>query len=165
MISRVSIQNGKTDCGEVDEALCLGWIDGVRQSLDENRYTIRFTPRKSNNTWSRVNLQRVNELTSQGRMQPAGLRTLHARDRKKSGLCSYERATAKLDAAYEDRFRANPKAWAFIHAQPPGYRSTARFWVMRAKKEETRLKRLEQLIDDSAYGRTMPPLTRRTKSE
>ena len=96
------IQDGKTDCGEVDEALCFGWIDGVRQSLDENRYTIRFTPRKSNSTWSCVNIQRVNELTNQGRMQPAGLATLHARDHKKSGLSSYERATAKLDAAYEN---------------------------------------------------------------
>ena len=97
-------------------------------------------------------------------MQFAGLRTFHARDHKKSGLSSYERATAKLDAAYENRLQANPKVWAFFHAQPLGYQSTARFWVMSATRAETRLKRLEQLIEDSAQGRTIPPLTRRSKS-
>ncbi len=148
----------------VDEALCFGWIDGVRKSLNDESYTIRFTPRKPGSTWSRVNIQRVAELSRLGRMQPSGLAVFQARDEKKTGLYSFERAAVKLDAAYENKLRANAKAWTFFQAQAPWYRRTASFWVMDAKREETRLKRLDQLIHDSAEGRTIPPLTRRTKS-
>ncbi|HEX9077774.1 MAG TPA: YdeI/OmpD-associated family protein [Anaerolineae bacterium] len=148
----------------VDEALCFGWIDGIRKSIDDVSYTIRFTPRKPDSTWSSVNVRQVVELTKMGRMTPAGLKVFEERDLKKSGLYSYERANAKLDAAYETKLRANKKAWAFFQAQPPSYRRLASWWVISAKKEETRLKRLDRLIQDSAHARTIPPLTRPTRS-
>lgn len=147
----------------VDEALCFGWIDGIRKSIGDVSYMIRFTPRKSDSTWSSVNVRRVAELTKMGRMTPDGLKVFEERNLAKSGIYSYERANAKLDAAHESRLRANKKAWAFFQAQPPSYRRLASWWVISAKKEETRLKRLDRLIQDSAHGRTIPLLTRPTR--
>jgi uncharacterized protein YdeI (YjbR/CyaY-like superfamily) len=136
----------------VDEALCFGWIDGIRRTIDEESYSIRFTPRRARSNWSAVNLKRVEELTRLGRMHPAGLRAYEARD--PSRTYSYERKEdQKLDPAYEAKLKANKKAWTFFQAQPPYYRRIASLWVMDAKKEETRLKRLATLIDDSAHGR------------
>ena len=145
----------------VDEALCFGWIDGVRRTIDEERYTIRFTPRKPRSTWSAINLKRVDELTKLGRMQPAGAAAFARREAARSQIYSYEqRSEAALDDGFEREFRANERAWAFFQAQPPWYRRTAIYWVMTAKREETRQKRLATLIDDSAHGRRIAPLSR-----
>jgi uncharacterized protein YdeI (YjbR/CyaY-like superfamily) len=150
----------------VDEALCFGWIDGLRKSIDDVSYAIRFTPRKPHSIWSAVNIKRVDELTAQGQMRPAGLKAFAERTDKKSGVYAYEqRNAAELDAADEQQLRANTQAWDFFQAQPAWYRKTAIWWVISAKQEATRRKRLATLIDDSAHGRTIPPLTRRTKAE
>ena len=144
----------------VEEALCFGWIDGVRRSLDHESYTIRFSPRKPNSTWSRVNLEKVEELRRRGRMRPAGLRVYEGRREAGAGVYSYEqREAAELPAEYEERLRANRAAWDFWTARPPSYRRAAVWWVVSAKKEETRERRLARLIEDSASGRTVPPLT------
>jgi uncharacterized protein YdeI (YjbR/CyaY-like superfamily) len=137
----------------LDEALCFGWIDGIRKTVDESRYTIRFTPRKPASIWSNVNIRRANELIALGRMTPAGLAAFQAHQQEKSGVYSYENRPRQLDAKYEKKFRANKTAWDFFQSQAPYYRRTASAWVMTAKKEETRLRRLAVLIEDSAQGR------------
>jgi uncharacterized protein YdeI (YjbR/CyaY-like superfamily) len=145
----------------VDEALCFGWIDGVRRSIDDERYMIRFTPRRPRSVWSAVNIGRVAALTAEGRMHPAGRKAFEARREDRSGIYSYERREeAVLDPAYEKRFRARRKAWASFQAMPRSYRQGAIRWVMTAKKEETRERRLATLIESSAADRTVPPLTR-----
>ena len=150
----------------VDEALCFGWIDGKGQRIDDRRYTIRFTPRRKGSNWSSVNVKRVGELKRLGRMHPAGLAEFKARRKDRSGIYSYEqRHKASLAAPDERRFRANKKAWSFFQARPAGYRTTAIWWVVSAKREETRDRRLATLIDDSEHGRTIAPLTRRTGTE
>jgi len=128
----------------LDEALCFGWIDGVRKRFDEASYTIRFTPRKPDSIWSAVNTSRIGELVKQGRVHPAGQHVFDRHDPKKSELYSYERATCQLDGAYEKKFRANKKAWEFYQAQAPWYRRTSAWWVVSAKREETRQRRLAQ---------------------
>jgi uncharacterized protein YdeI (YjbR/CyaY-like superfamily) len=144
----------------VEQALCFGWIDGVRRSLDEDSYTIRFTPRKPGSAWSRVNLEKVEELKRRGLMRPAGLRAYEERVEAKSGIYSYEqREAAKLPVAYEERLRANAAAWEDWSARPPSYRKAATWWVVSAKREETRERRLAQLIEHCEKGRTVPPLT------
>ena len=145
----------------VDQALCFGWIDGVRRGIDDESYTIRFTPRKVTSTWSSVNIKRVGELTSEGLMRPAGLEAFERRSAAKSGIYSYEqRREAKLDAEQERQFRAHEQAWSFFQSQPAGYRRTATYWVVSAKRDETRRRRLATLIDDSANGRRLRHLTR-----
>jgi uncharacterized protein YdeI (YjbR/CyaY-like superfamily) len=136
----------------LDEALSFGWIDGVRKRIDAAAYTIRFTPRKPGSIWSAVNIERVRQLTSRGLMQPPGLRVYAGRDERKTRQYSYEREQGKLDPALDAALRADRKASAFFDAQPPGYRKTTIFWVMSAKKEETRARRLAHLIDRSASG-------------
>ncbi len=136
----------------VDQALCYGWIDGVRQSLGGESYAIRFTPRRPNSHWSAVNLKRVAELIELGLMQPAGLAVYDGRDPAKAEQYAYERNHAALDAAFEAEFRADAAAWTYWEAQPPHYRRGASHWVMSAKREETRRKRLVTLIADSAAG-------------
>lgn len=146
----------------VDEALCFGWIDGVRKRIDAESYMIRFTPRQPRSIWSAVNIKRAQELLEAGLMRPAGLKAFEARQDDKSAIYAYEqRHTAELDAASEEQFRANPAAWAFFQAQPPSYRKAAIWWVVSAKKEETQRKRLATLIADSEQGRPIAPLTRR----
>lgn len=146
----------------VDQALCFGWIDGVRKRLDDVSYTIRFTPRKAGSIWSSVNLERVRELTAQGLMTPAGLKAHEARTGEKSGVYAYEQqAPPTLSPGYAKQLKANKQAWAFFQAQAPWYQRTAIHWVMSAKKEETRLKRLATLLEDSGSGRTLKHLTRR----
>lgn len=148
----------------VDEALCFGWIDGVRRSLGTDAYSIRFTPRRPTSIWSAVNVAKVAMLTKQGRMQPAGLRAFEARKAARTGVYSFERKeAAQLAPAEERALRGNRKAAAFFDAQPPWYRRAALHWVVSAKRDETRARRLQQLIADSAAGRTIPPLTRREK--
>lgn len=145
----------------VDQALCFGWIDGVRRSIDESRYTIRFTPRKPRSTWSNVNIKRMGELGELGLVHAAGHSAFAARDSKRSGIYAYEaRRLAAFDAEAERRFKANGAAWSFFSAQAPWYRRTATFWVVSAKREATRAARLEQLITHSAAGRRLPPLDR-----
>jgi uncharacterized protein YdeI (YjbR/CyaY-like superfamily) len=130
----------------VDEALCFGWIDGVRKSIDEESYSIRFTPRKPKSIWSAVNIRKVEELRKQGLMQPAGLAAYDKRDENKSAIYAYEKATVKLDAEFEEKFKANVKAWTFFQSQAPYYLKTAIYWVMNAKQETTKINRLEKLI-------------------
>jgi uncharacterized protein YdeI (YjbR/CyaY-like superfamily) len=144
----------------VDEALCFGWIDGVRRSLGEDAYTIRFTPRRRTSIWSAVNVARVKELTRQGRMTPAGQRAFEARTPERTGVYSFERR-AELSPEQAAQLRGNAKAARFLEAQPPWYRRAVAHWVTSARKVETQQKRLAQLIADSAAGRTVPPLTRR----
>jgi uncharacterized protein YdeI (YjbR/CyaY-like superfamily) len=145
----------------LDEALCFGWIDGVRRSLDAERWFQRFTPRKAKSVWSLVNVRKVEALAAAGRMTPAGLAAFEARDEKRTGLYSFEQGKAPTLGREELRvFRAKAKAWAFFQAQPPGYRRTATFWVMSAKQPETKHRRLAQLIDDSAKGLRLGMLSR-----
>jgi uncharacterized protein YdeI (YjbR/CyaY-like superfamily) len=139
----------------LDEALCFGWIDGIRKSIDEERYTIRFTPRQPSSNWSNVNIKRVQELMAEGRLKPAGLAAFEARTQGKSGVYSYENRPQRLSAEYEKKFRANKQAWEYFQSQAPYYQRTACAWVMTAKKEETRLRRLAALIEDSAQGRKL----------
>ncbi|HVE78212.1 MAG TPA: YdeI/OmpD-associated family protein [Gemmatimonadaceae bacterium] len=140
----------------VDGALCFGWIDGVRKSIDESSYRIRFTPRRPRSIWSAVNLRRVQALIEAGLVAPAGMRAFEARDPKRSGLYSFEqRKEAALAPADEARFRANAGAWKFFQARPPGYRRMATWWVVSAKREATRQRRLAALIEDSARGRAI----------
>ena len=145
----------------VDEALCFGWIDGLRKKLDEESYVIRFTPRKPSSNWSAKNITRIEELIAEDRVRPAGLAIYAARDPDKSRVYSFERRkAAKLDAEQEARLRANEAAWKFFQSQPPGYRRTAIHWVISAKREATRERRLNTLIEDSAAGRRIAPLRR-----
>jgi uncharacterized protein YdeI (YjbR/CyaY-like superfamily) len=145
----------------VDGALCFGWIDGIRKSLDEISYVIRFTPRRARSIWSAVNIKRVGELTKLRLMWPAGLKAFEKRSGDRSEIYAYEqRKGAKLSTAYEKQFRANRKAWDFFRTQPPSYQRTASWWVISAKKEETRSKRLARLIKDSEQQRSIRPLTR-----
>ncbi len=145
----------------VDEALCFGWIDGVRKNLDETSYTIRFTPRKSGSIWSAVNIKRVLVLIEQGRMQPAGLTAFEARRENRVGIYSYEQRPVQFEEAYEKQFRLNEVAWEFFQSRPPSYRKTACWWVLSAKTEVTRLRRLEKLIEESAQGRRLDDRYRR----
>jgi uncharacterized protein YdeI (YjbR/CyaY-like superfamily) len=147
----------------VDEALCFGWVDSIRRSVDDKRYTNRFTPRKPTSNWSEVNVRRVEELARQRRMRAPGRKAFEARQPKKAGTYSYEqRYDVRLSPEFERRFRARKTAWAWFRDQPPSYRSAALYWVMSAKKPETRGRRLSALIEDSAVGRRVPPLRRPT---
>jgi uncharacterized protein YdeI (YjbR/CyaY-like superfamily) len=143
----------------VDEALCFGWIDGVRRGAGADAYTIRFTPRKPASTWSKVNVAKVEALTKAGRMRPAGVAAFERRTAERTGIYSFESENHGL-GAYEAELRANKKAWAWFEKQPPGYQRTAAHWVTSAKKEETRRSRLATLIADAAAGRKIKPLRR-----
>jgi uncharacterized protein YdeI (YjbR/CyaY-like superfamily) len=147
----------------VDHALCFGWIDGVRRRIDDTSYSIRFTPRKTRSTWSAVNIKRMKELVEEGLVAPAGLAAFERRTDDRSAIYSYDqRKSAKLEPDQERRLRADERASAFFEAQPPSYRRAAIHWVTSAKRPETRERRLVQLIEYSAAGRTVPPLTRPT---
>lgn len=138
----------------VDEALCVGWIDGIRKTIDAESYKIRFTPRKATSNWSAVNIGRVKELTKLGRMRPAGLKAFERRKEAKSGIYAYEnRKSAVFGKAEAKQFRARAKAWDFFQRQPEGYRKLMTWQVISAKKEETRQKRLQKLIAESEAGR------------
>jgi uncharacterized protein YdeI (YjbR/CyaY-like superfamily) len=146
----------------VDEALCVGWIDSIRYSLDAERSAQRFTPRRKGSNWSAVNIAKVAELTAQGRMRPAGLEAFEARTDARSAVYSYEQRHAAAFATDDEaRFRANARAWEWWASRPPSYRTAATYWVVSAKKPETQARRLDTLIEDSAAGRTVKPLTPR----
>lgn len=136
----------------LDEALCFGWIDGVRKSFNETSYTIRFTPRKSRSIWSNVNVRHVERLKKEERMQPPGLEAYNRRDAKRTGIYSFENRPRELSPEYEKIFRQNKAAWKFFQEQPAGYKRLMVFRTMSAKKEETRLRRLQQLIESSEKG-------------
>jgi uncharacterized protein YdeI (YjbR/CyaY-like superfamily) len=139
----------------VDQALCFGWIDGVRKSIDEARYVIRFTPRKASSTWSSVNIKRVKILQEQNLMRPCGLKAFGSRRASRSGIYSYEKRPASLPRHYAARLKQRPQASDFFAAQAPSYRRAAIWWVVSAKQEATRLRRLEQLIKESEQQRRL----------
>ena len=137
----------------VDEALCFGWIDGVRKRIDEHAYEIRFSPRKATSIWSAVNIRRVEQLTQEGSMRPAGLRAFAARTEAKSRIYAFEQGDLELAPAYAKQLASKPRAAKFFAELPAGYRKKVIWWVMSAKQEETRRKRLATLISDCALGR------------
>ena len=136
----------------VDEALCLGWIDGVRKSLDDEAYTIRFSPRKPSSIWSAVNIRNMERLIKENRVKPAGMKAFAARKENRSGIYSYEQRSPELVEPYAEIFQRNKPAWKFFAAQPPGYRKMMNWYVVSAKREETRMQRLERLIKASGNG-------------
>lgn len=142
----------------VDEALCCGWIDGIRKRVDDERYTIRFTPRKPGSIWSAINLRRAEELLAAGRMRARGVEAFRNRREDRSRVYAYEQSGPKLDAAHERLFKATPKAWRFFRTRSDRYRRTATWWVVSAKKEETRARRLAVLIACSGEERPIPAL-------
>lgn len=149
----------------VDEALCFGWIDGIRKSIDDVSYAIRFTPRKARSTWSGVNIKRAHELTKLGLMQPAGLKAFQAREENRSGIYSYEQRSPQLPVPYSQQLKKNRAAWKFFEAQPPSYRKAANWWVLSAKRKDTRIKRLHKLIEYSAQGQRIPEFLSAKKSK
>ncbi len=142
----------------VDQAICFGWIDGLRKSIDEESYKIRFTPRKPTSHWSAVNIKKVEKLTQLGLMMPAGIEAFKKRDEKRSKQASYEQKNVILSPQYEMKIKANQKAWTFFKMLAPSYKKATIHWVMSAKKEETRLRRLAILIHSSEEGQKVPPL-------
>ena len=141
----------------VEEALCFGWIDGKARRIDDEVTGQRFTPRRKGSSWSAINIAKVAVLSAAGRMHPAGLRAFEERDRRKDASYSYERPAASLPAEWEERFRADPAAWAGWEAETPSYRRTATHWVMSAKRAETRERRLATLIVDTAARKRVKP--------
>lgn len=136
----------------LDEALCFGWIDGVRKNLDETSYTIRFTPRKPRSIWSLVNVNHVERLKKEGRMHAAGLDAYARRDPKRTGIYAFENEPKQLSPAYEKTFRQNKKAWKFFEDMAPSLKKVSIHWIMSAKKEETQLRRLKHVIENSEKG-------------
>lgn len=143
----------------VDEAICFGWIDGVRKSIDETSYSIRFTPRKPGSIWSVINIQKIENLSKEGRMHSRGMAAFEKRQAKKSAIYSYEKPPENLSEEFLKKFKSNQKAWNFFQSMAPSYRRTAIHWVMTAKQESTRLKRLNELIADSEAARKIKPLS------
>ncbi len=143
----------------VDEALCFGWIDGIRKLVDKDSYCIRFTPRKVKSIWSKINIKKVEELTQKGLMHPAGLEIFNKREESKSKIYSFENRPKKLNRFLENQFKADKIAWSQFLSMPPSYQKTAIFWVMSAKQDATRQKRLDMLIRDSKAGQKIKPLS------
>ena len=137
----------------VDQALCFGWIDGVRRSIDEESYCIRFTPRRKNSNWSAINIKKVEELTTAGLMTLEGLKAFSFRKENKSGIYTYENDVVDLDPKYESQFKENKLAWNFFMEQAPSYKKVITQWIMVAKQEKTRLSRLEKTIKESEQQR------------
>jgi len=152
-------RSGITYAEALDEALCFGWIDGLKKRVDDLRFKQRFTPRKPGSNWSFINIGHVQRLTKVGRMKPAGLQAFAVRTKARSGVYSFENKPRALSPALQRMFASEKAAWEFFQQQPPGYRRVAAFWVMSAKQEATRLRRLARLIADSKAGRRMGVLT------
>ena len=146
-------KKGLTYPQAVDEALCFGWIDGLKKRFDDAAFMQRFTPRRARSIWSLVNTRRIAELIKEGLVTPVGLQTFQQRDEKRSGIYSYENLRQPLAPAHEKLFKANRKAGEFFRAQPPGYQKLATRWIMDARKEETQVKRLKMMIDAAAKGK------------
>jgi len=139
----------------VDQALCFGWIDGIKKRVDDVSYMHRLSPRKKGSIWSSVNIKRADELINLGQMHPAGLKAFQERDREKQKLYSYERSITELDDSFIKLFKKNTKAWDFFQLQPPSYKKVAALWVTSAKKDQTKLSRLNTLIEDSANSKRL----------
>jgi len=154
-------ENGLTYRQALDEALCFGWIDGVRRAVDHQSFSTRFTPRRPKSKWSAINIRRAAELEAEGRLHPSGKAAFAARDLPTTKRYSYETRPTQLDPSYLARLKANTRAWAFFRGQPPWYQRTSSFWVMEGKREETRERRLAELITRSARGEPIKLLDRR----
>ena len=157
-------KKGATYSEALDEALCYGWIDGVRYAVDATRYKIRFTPRKPKSIWSLVNVRHVLRLKKLGRMAEPGLKAFAAREQHRTGIYSFEQKRPGLSAKHKKLLRANRLAWAFFSRQAPWYQRTAGYWVSSAKREETQLRRLATLVEDSEKGRRIDRLNPKVKS-
>lgn len=147
----------------VDQALCFGWIDGIRKSIDDQAYMIRFTPRRPKSNWSAVNLKRVPELKKAGLMTPAGIAAYQRRDKEKTNQYAYEKAKAQLPPAFQKTFRQNRSAWQYFQSLPPSVRQPSICWVITAKQESTRIRRLEKLIHHSSRSERLPQFISPTK--
>jgi uncharacterized protein YdeI (YjbR/CyaY-like superfamily) len=158
---KASGKGGVTYAEALDEALCFGWIDGVRKRVDELSFTQRFTPRQPTSNWSLINIRHVKRLKTAGRMMPAGLKAFAARSSAKSGVYSFENRPRELSRALQRQFKSDRAAWDFFQQQPPGYRRLACFFVMSAKQEETRQRRLARLMSDSKQGRRLGVISSR----
>lgn len=159
-------KGGMTYHEALDEALCFGWIDGIRKKLDDVSFTNRFTPRKPRSIWSNVNIAHVERLTRTGRMHPSGTAAFKAKEDSRSGVYSFERETAELDPEMKRRFQRNKAAWTYFESAPPYYRRIAAWWIISARRNETREKRLAVLIQCSAKATRLPgftPASRKTK--
>ena len=152
-------KGGLTYHEALEEALCFGWIDGIRKKLDDVSFTNRFTPRRPRSIWSNVNVAHVERLTRAGKMRAPGIAAFNARDDARTGVYAFERENAKLEPGMEQRVRKNKAAWKYFEAAPPYYRKLVTWWIVSAKREETRDKRLEILIECSARGSRLPQLT------
>ena len=148
----------------LDEALCFGWIDGVRRSLDETSYQQRFTPRRARSIWSLVNVKHIERLKKEGKMHAAGLAAYEQRDPKRTGIYAFENAPREISAEYEKEFRKTKGAWEYFQTYPPYLKKTVSYWVMSAKKEETRSARLQRLIESCAKGERIGVLPSKAKS-
>jgi uncharacterized protein YdeI (YjbR/CyaY-like superfamily) len=148
----------------VDEALCVGWIDGIRKGIDEVSYRIRFTPRRATSVWSAINIERVRVLTAEGRMRPGGLRAFEGRKSNRVGIYSYEQRSDQLPEPYASALKRRRAAWSFFQTQPPSYRKAVGWWIVSAKREETRQRRLATLIEDCVAGRRIAGLRPLKKS-
>ncbi|MEO6844962.1 MAG: YdeI/OmpD-associated family protein [Ginsengibacter sp.] len=142
----------------VDEAICFGWIDGVRKSIDVESYRIRFTPRKPTSIWSAINIKKVEELSKKGLIHPQGLAAFSKRLEKKSAIYSYEKEPETLSPGFLKKLKANKKAWTFFQTMAPSYQRTCAHWIMTARQEATKMKRLEELINDSVMERKIKRL-------
>jgi len=149
----------------LDEALCFGWIDGIRKSIDDESYQIRFTPRRKGSKWSEVNIRRAKELIILGKMKPAGFKEFENRKKYNSVKYSCEEKIEKLSSDFEKQFKSNKLAWEYFQKQAPYYKRTVSFWIMSAKKEETRLRRLQILINDCANKKKIDLLKPNVKSK
>lgn len=149
----------------VDAALCFGWIDGIRKRHSDNSYKVRFTPRRPNSNWSARNVARMQALIAEGLVEQAGLSAFKKRDPRTEASAARERRQAKLPSAYELRIKADRKAWQYLQSARPSYRKQVAFWILSAKKEETRIRRLEVLIASSRRGEPIPPLRWSTKGK
>ncbi|MEZ5009200.1 MAG: YdeI/OmpD-associated family protein [Chitinophagales bacterium] len=145
----------------VQEAVCYGWIDGIRKTIDDKSYKIRFTPRKPDSIWSALNIKYVAALTKEGKMMPAGIKAFKKRKDDKSSIYSHEQNEVKLNKRYEDQIKANKKAWIYFESLPPGYKKHTIYYVMSAKREATQLKRMQILIESAEQGLKIPHLRRK----
>jgi uncharacterized protein YdeI (YjbR/CyaY-like superfamily) len=152
-------KKGATYSEALDEALCFGWIDGVRRSIAADSYMIRFTPRKPKSIWSLVNVRHVERLQKAGKMAEPGLKAFALREKHRTGIYSFEQKRPGLSAKFKKLFRANGPAWEFFSRQAPWYQRTAGHWVVRAKQEETRLRRFAKLVEVSVNGQRLDQLT------
>ncbi len=161
LVGYYKVSSGKpsiTWSESVDQAICFGWIDGIRKSIDEQSYSIRFTPRRPKSSWSAVNIKKVEELTKLGLMLPVGLKAFEKRKEENSKIYSYEEQHEKFPKHYKKQLTANKKAWEFFNSQPPYYQRAVLRWVMSAKQETTKVKRFQSLIEDCAAGQKVGPM-------